>query len=43
MAFSDPSLAIQNIIDAAVSDYMGMAVYVFTDFDGSGTQLVDGV
>ncbi|UQR64810.1 beta-lactamase family protein [Bradyrhizobium sp. C-145] len=37
MAFSDPSLAIQNIIDAAVSDYMGMAVYVFTDFDSSGT------
>lgn len=36
MAFSDPSSAIQSIIDAAVSDYMGMAVYVFTDFDGSG-------
>jgi len=36
VAFSDPSLAIQAIIDAAVSDYMGMAVYVFTDFDGSG-------
>ncbi len=37
MALSDPSSAIQTIIDAAVSDYMGMAVYVLTDFDGSGT------
>ena len=37
MALSDPSSAIQSIIDAAVSDYMGMAAYVFTDFDGSGT------
>lgn len=36
MALSDPSSAIQSIIDAAVSDYMAMAVYVFTDFDGSG-------
>ncbi|SFJ61036.1 serine hydrolase domain-containing protein [Bradyrhizobium sp. cf659] len=37
MALSDPSSAIQTVIDAVVSDYMGMAVYVFTDFDGSGT------
>jgi beta-lactamase class C len=36
MAFSDPSSTIQSIIDAAVSDHMAMAVYVFTDFDGSG-------
>jgi beta-lactamase class C len=36
MALSDPSSKIQSIIDAAVSDHMGMAVYVFTDFDGSG-------
>ena len=36
MALSDPSSTIQSIIDAAVSDHMGMAVYVFTDFDGSG-------
>jgi beta-lactamase class C len=36
VAFSDPSSKIQIIIDAAVSDHMGMAVYVFTDFDGSG-------
>jgi beta-lactamase class C len=36
MALSDPSSKIQSIIDDAVSDHMGMAVYVFTDFDGSG-------
>lgn len=38
MALSDPSSTIQNIIDTAVSDYTGIAVavYVFTDFDGSG-------
>ena len=36
MAASDPTTTIQNIIDAAVTDHMGMSVYVVTDFDGSG-------